>query len=282
MKSVSSLSLSQVMRSLSLSRVWNTINNNNKPHNANVPYIVNLFGISIKNVSMTQAVNWVTTKANPFSPKVGFFVNTHSINLGIENPEFITQLKQADALFADGSGMRIAARHCGFELQDNVNGTDMLPLLCQQCANHQRSIFFLGAQPGVAQTMVNKLTHQFPQLQIAGSHHGFINNHDDSLIQTINDSGCDVLLVAMGSPRQENWINQYKDQLQCRSILGVGGLFDFYSGRIPRAPLWLRKIGMEWTWRLLQEPQVKFKRYVLGNPLFLFRTYILGLAKKGE
>jgi N-acetylglucosaminyldiphosphoundecaprenol N-acetyl-beta-D-mannosaminyltransferase len=64
-------------------------------------------------------------------------------------------------------------------------------------------------------------------------------------------------------------------------VLAVGGLFDFFSGNIPRAPLWLRKLGGEWLWRLLQEPRVKFKRYVVGNPLFLFRTYILGLAKKG-
>lgn len=256
--------------------------NYNKPRIDNAPYIVKLFGLDIRNVSKTQAVNWMTTKANPLGPKVGFFVNAHSINLAVEHAEFNHQLNQADALFADGSGMRMAARHTNYQLQDNVNGTDVLPLLCQQCINHQRSIYLLGAAPGVAREMRDNLIRDFPKLSITGVHHGFINDSDNQqVINAINDSHCDVLLVAMGSPLQERWINQHKDKLQCRTVLAVGGLFDFFSGNIPRAPLWLRSLGGEWLWRLMQEPRVKFKRYVVGNPLFLFRTYVLGLAKKG-
>ena len=85
----------------------------------------------------------------------------------------------------------------------------------------------------------------------------------------------------MGSPVQEAWLLEHSAQLKCKTALAVGGLFDFYSGQIARSPLWLREIGLEWVWRLMQEPKEKFTRYVIGNPLFLFRVYVLGLAKKG-
>jgi exopolysaccharide biosynthesis WecB/TagA/CpsF family protein len=87
--------------------------------------------------------------------------------------------------------------------------------------------------------------------------------------------------VAMGSPVQEEWLKKHAPQLQCNTALAVGGLFDFYSGNIPRAPLWMRELGMEWVWRLLQEPKTKFKRYIIGNPRFLIQTFILNHTKRG-
>ncbi len=86
-------------------------------------------------------------------------------------------------------------------------------------------------------------------------------------------TGAAILLVAFGVPRQELWIDGWRGRLEPPVCLGVGGLFDFYSGRIPRAPLWMREIGLEWVWRLLQEPRRMWRRYVIGNPLFLFRVW---------
>lgn len=244
---------------------------------------ISLFGLSVKNTSMNEAVNWITnTHIQKDQTQIGFFINVHSINLSISNTTFFDQLSKADALFADGSGMRLAARKAGFLLKGNNNGTDMLPHLCRRCIKQNQSLYFLGAQPGVAQKAASELRSQFPGLNIAGTEHGYTDDkNSDDIIAAINKSGCDVLLVAMGSPMQEQWLLKHRDKLHCKTALAVGGLFDFYSGKISRSPMWLREIGMEWVWRLMQEPSNKFNRYVIGNPLFIYRTFFLGLANTG-
>ena len=93
------------------------------------------------------------------------------------------------------------------------------------------------------------------------------------MIETINASGADILLAAFGAPRQELWLARHQARLRPRVLMGVGGLFDFYSGSIPRAPIWMREVGLEWTWRLMQEPGRMWRRYLVGNPLFLYRVY---------
>jgi beta-1,4-glucosyltransferase len=241
-----------------------------------------LFGLKISNPLMQQAVDWVILRDQQVSTKIGFFVNAHSINLSLSQPAFHASLAQADILFADGSGVRMAANHAGYQLQENINGTDMLPHLCEACLTQGKSLYFLGAQQGIAAKAAENLSLQFPGLNIAGSHHGFFQpEHLEAVISSINASHCDILLVAMGSPYQEQWLLSLRQRLDCHTALAVGGLFDFYSGQLSRAPLWLRELGLEWIWRLLQEPISKFKRYMIGNPLFLFRVFILGLATKG-
>lgn len=245
---------------------------------------LSLFGLNVKNTSMAEAVDWIThiqTQQN--KTQIGFFINVHSINLSISNPTFFNQLSNANALFADGSGMRLAAKKAGFLLNGNNNGTDMLPHLCRSCVESNQSLYFFGAKPGIAKQAASALCNQFPGLNIAGTEHGYNeDNNAEQIIKSINNSGCDILLVAMGSPVQEQWLLEHRDKLQCKTALAVGGLFDFYSGNISRSPMWLREIGMEWVWRLLQEPRAKFNRYVIGNPLFLYRTFILGLVNTGE
>lgn len=260
-----------------------------------------VFGLKLKNSSMQEAVSWATDTPNiapqnlaintPVSnpsvrskhtTNIGFFINVNSINICQKQPDFHRTLQQADRLLADGSGMRLAAKSAGYLLKDNTNGTDMLPHLCLSCIEQSKSIYFLGSKPSVAAKAASNLTKQFPGLVIAGTQHGYIEpSQFKEQIDKINQSGCDILLVAMGSPFQEKWLLEHRDQLHCQTALAVGGLFDFYSGEISRAPLWLRELGLEWGWRLWQEPMAKFKRYVIGNPLFLFRIYVLGLASKG-
>ena len=178
----------------------------------------------------------------------------------------------ADFVFADGSGVRFAANYKGVSLRDNVNGTDLLPYLCRNSVQNRQRIFLLGSSPEVVERTANNLTEMFPGLDVSGTQHGFFNKHDcAALIEKINRVNTDILLVALGSPIQEIWLQKNKSMLNVRTAIAVGGLFDFYSGRIPRAPLWMRKHGIEWIWRLMQEPVKKFKRYVIGNPLFLIR-----------
>jgi N-acetylglucosaminyldiphosphoundecaprenol N-acetyl-beta-D-mannosaminyltransferase len=241
-----------------------------------------LFGLNIDNSTIQEAADWATHSVKAKTPNIAFYVNAHSINLAIKTPSFLNILQQSDALFADGSGMRIAAKTAGYKLKGNNNGTDMLPHICANCVEHNKSLFLLGANPGTAEQAAKNLRKQHPKLNIAGVQHGYINKENTSaLIGEINQSGCDILLVALGSPLQESWLLTHRSALQCQTALAVGGLFDFYSGHIARAPMWLRELGFEWLWRLMQEPKTKFIRYVIGNPLFLFRIYCLGLASKG-
>lgn len=240
----------------------------------------NLFGITISNTRLDQALNWIAPAAPWSGCRIGFFLNVNSINLALKNPQLMTDLRSSDCVFADGSGIRLAASHVGVRLRANLNGTDLLPHICRMAINRDRSLFLLGSAPGVAQKAAQNLQSTFPGLRIAGYQHGYFKQADSaSIIDAINASGADICLVAMGSPLQENWLTQHAHQLCCSTALAVGGLLDFYSGRIPRAPLWLRELGMEWVWRLLQEPKSKFNRYIIGNPLFLFRTFVLNQAR---
>jgi N-acetylglucosaminyldiphosphoundecaprenol N-acetyl-beta-D-mannosaminyltransferase len=245
---------------------------------------LSLFGLKINNTSMAEAVNWIIKpKCQTNKAQIIFFINAYSINLSISKPSFFKQLLKADTLFAEGSGMRLAARKAGSLLKGNNNGTDMLPYLCKSCIKNSQSLYFLGAKPGIAKKAAEVLCEQFPELNIVGTEHGYNDaSSTKQIIKKINNSACDVLLVAMGSPLQEEWLLEHEAQLNCKSALAVGGLFDFYSNKISRSPMWLREIGLEWIWRLLQEPSSKFYRYVIGNPLFLYRTFLLDLVNKGE
>ncbi|MDG1751746.1 MAG: WecB/TagA/CpsF family glycosyltransferase [Thalassotalea sp.] len=245
--------------------------------------ILSLFGLQVKNTNMKEAVRWITDPCGKQQKtKVGFFVNVHSVNLSINNKLFFNLLSKADALFADGSGIRLAATKAGYRLKGNNNGTDLLPHLCESTIKNNQSIYLLGSKPTIADKAAKNLKHTFPGLKIAGTQHGYSQLTDKELIENINKSQCDVLLVAMGSPIQEKWLMDNHEKLTCTTALAVGGLFDFYSGTISRSPLWLRQLGMEWLWRLIQEPSKKFNRYVIGTPLFLYRTYFKNLVHLGE
>jgi len=229
-----------------------------------------LQNVRVDNSTMMAAVNWVLNTNNKIGIRVGNFINVNSINLARNNVEFSQVLSSADKSFADGSGVRLGARFQGVNLLDNVNGTDLLPLLCERLSRTDKSIFFLGSSPGVAKRAAEKLMRQYPGLKVVGHHHGYFSESEDAdVVRKINQSKADICLVAMGSPQQETWIEQRRHRLNVGCALAVGGLFDFYSGRIPRAPLWVRMLGCEWVWRLAQEPVKKFSRYVIGNPLFV-------------
>lgn len=242
------------------------------------PKEFSLYGLTINNDSIAEAINWISGDRESRCKKA-YFINVNSINLSLKNAVLFNNLLAGDKLFADGSGVRLAAAHLGFHLRANLNGTDLLPHICNALSKSGKSVFFLGAAPGIAESASNNLKKQFPELDIAGCFHGYFNkNESQAVIDMINHSKAHTLLVAFGSPIQENWLSMYSDQLQCANALAVGGLFDFFSGKIPRAPEWMRSIGAEWIWRLWQEPVAKFKRYVLGNPLFIFNTFILNKA----
>ena len=238
-----------------------------------MPPVINFFGIPVLNTTMTEAVDWVVASALGKKNKLMAFVNPDCLNIAWKDASYRTVLLAADRVLPDGIGVHLGCRMLGLALRANVNGTDMFPILCEAAARERLPIYLLGARPGVAQAAAANMVKRHPDLKIAGTRDGyFLPAEDESVVDAINASGARILLVAFGVPRQELWLSRWRDRLAPPVSMGVGGLLDFYSGRIPRAPVWVREMGLEWVYRLLQEPGRMWMRYVIGNPLFLLRV----------
>lgn len=234
-----------------------------------LPYRPRIFGVPCDNVTMQQALDQLDEMVKKHS-SFGAFINAHCLNIACRDREYAKILDQADAVWPDGSGVRMAGRIRKFPVPDNVNGTDMFPLICGK----PYRIYMLGGAPGVAEKAMAKAREKFPAAEFVGAAPGFFSDaaQEQSVIEEINRLDPDILLVAMGVPKQEKWIAAHRKELVCGAALAVGGLLDFVSERIPRAPMWMRRLGIEWCYRLYREPRRMFRRYVLGNPLFLLRV----------
>jgi N-acetylglucosaminyldiphosphoundecaprenol N-acetyl-beta-D-mannosaminyltransferase len=263
----------------------------------NLPHLVDpifIFKIRLRNISMLQTLEEIKltikehtlTQAQNVRRKI-YFVNPDCLNKtftssAMDYREILENPGTQNWIFADGIGINIAIDLMGYPKNENVNGTDLMPRIAELAAGEGFSFFLLGARPGVAEKTKIKLQSLFPTLHIKGTHHGYFDHVKDSprIVKLINELKVDILFVAFGVPYQERWIEKWFPHLNCPVVIGVGGLFDFYSGRIKRAPRWLRDIGLEWVFRLMMEPRRMFKRYVIGNPVFLIRVFKLRNAAR--
>jgi N-acetylglucosaminyldiphosphoundecaprenol N-acetyl-beta-D-mannosaminyltransferase len=233
---------------------------------------VRLFDLPIDNVTMREAVERIVAQCDRTAPRQVCFVNADCVNLSFKNPAYRRVLQSSWMVLADGIGMKLAGRAFGRDIRENLCGTDVFVGLCQSLAGTGKKLFLLGGRPGVAEGVVSWIERNHPGVRIAGTHHGYFTaDQEPDVIRQIAESQADILLVAFGAPRQDQWINGHLAATGVRVALGVGGLFDYYCGRIPRAPLWVREIGMEWLFRVYQEPKRLWKRYFLGNAVFLAR-----------
>ena len=239
-----------------------------------------LFGLDLVNADVEETLDWLCARLDADWPTRVAFLNAHCANQAVRDPAYRTALQSADAVLPDGSGIALALRLRGDTLAANLNGTDLTPRLCRRLAASGHSVFLLGGRPGIADAAAAALVREEPGLIIAGTQHGYFNtDQQDQVIRDINASGADVVLVAMGVPAQDVWLHGNAARLRATLTFGVGGLFDFLSGRIPRAPEVLRHTGLEWTYRLYQEPRRMWRRYVLGNPAFVARAAMAALPK---
>jgi N-acetylglucosaminyldiphosphoundecaprenol N-acetyl-beta-D-mannosaminyltransferase len=203
------------------------------------------------------------------------FVNPDCVNIARRNPAYRHAVNRAELVAPDGIGMRIAGKILGTGFRQNVNGTDLFPRLCERLDRDGGRLYLLGGRPGVAEGVADWIGRHHPGVAIAGLQHGYFDIGDqDAVIERIRASHADVLLVAMGAPRQDLWIREHAPRTGVKVAMGVGGLFDFYADRIPRAPQWLREIGLEWTFRLYQEPRRMWRRYLVGNFSFLTAVFL--------
>lgn len=235
--------------------------------------LVSLFGMQMCDDSIAEVADTLVTRAVERARFKGYFVNAHCVNVAARDVAYREILQRAPYVFADGVGMAIAGRMLKRPLINNVNGTDLMPALCRRAARRGVPMALLGSRPGTASACAYRLQAIYPGLDICWVGHGFLSeNKEAKLLPGLNASGARILLVAKGVPRQEKWIDRYAPDLDIPVILGVGALFDFYSGRTRRAPLLVRRMRMEWIFRMLLEPRRLAGRYLKGNPLFVARV----------
>ncbi|HWC90556.1 MAG TPA: WecB/TagA/CpsF family glycosyltransferase [Pirellulales bacterium] len=234
---------------------------------------VSVLGVEIVDLSLAEAIHLLQHMlAAPVQhTQTLYFVNAHTLNLAYENEAYRATLNTATCVFGDGTGVRWGARLKGVRLKANLNGTDVMPALMAATDTVGYRYFLLGAKPSTVTGAAQACLRHYPGWQLVGCHHGFSNEEETAaLIERINQARPHMLLVGMGNPLQEQWIDRYRDQLHVPLCVGVGGLFNYLSGDVDRAPGWLRRLGHEWV-HVLWRHKYKWRRYLVGNPKFLFR-----------
>ncbi len=203
------------------------------------------------------------------------YVNAHVLNQSQESPALHEALTNADLVYCDGYGVRLAAKAMEAEVPHRMTGADWVWGLASLCETQELSVYLLGSDPGVAAEAADRLRRWYPRLEVVGTHHGYFetgSEHDQRVVEDINRCRPDIVLVGMGSPKQEAWVQAHAHELETDVLWTVGALFDYVSGRVPRAPAWLADNGLEWIFRLAIEPNRMWRRYLLGNPQFVSRV----------
>ncbi|MDX8502479.1 WecB/TagA/CpsF family glycosyltransferase [Mesorhizobium sp. VK4C] len=231
-----------------------------------------ILGISVLAIRWDDAVTLLSRLvAERRFTKVSF-LNAHNANLACSDPVFAEALDDFLVL-PDGVGVDIAAKLLyGAPFPDNLNGTDFVPAFLQ-ASTRPLTVALLGATRVNAEAASVKLSALAVQHKFVVVHDGYFSPAEEpAIVERIARLRPDVLLVAMGVPRQELWIARHIDARHCILPIAVGALLDFLSGTVPRAPLWMRRLRLEWLFRLWIEPGRLWRRYVVGNPLFLWRV----------
>jgi N-acetylglucosaminyldiphosphoundecaprenol N-acetyl-beta-D-mannosaminyltransferase len=224
----------------------------------------------VDNVSVREALELILRPATSGRARFVAFAHPHALNLARFDADLRKHLAEADAVLPDGVGLRIASRILGTPIAANVNGTDLLPVLCREAAARGVKLAFVGAKPGVADRAAANLRRAHAGLDIAFVRDGYLDPTSTiATLETIRSLGRVVVLVGMGSPVQERWCRDARTHAPEATFVTVGGLFDFFSGDVPRAPVAVRELGLEWAFRMVQDPKRLAKRYLVGNPVFL-------------
>ena len=232
-----------------------------------------ILGVPVFVGTKAEAVDKIDAEYNAQKSTIVAFANANALNVAAIDDRFRNVLKGC-LVMNDGIGVDAASRILfGSRFPQNLNGTDFTPTYFKNTRNNYR-IFFLGSSSGVAERAASRLIEMCGgRHKIAGCQNGYSRAGDNiGIVAKIVASDADVVLVAMGNPVQEMWLADNLEATGCRLGFGVGALFDFLSGDVPRAPAWVRSARLEWFYRLVREPGRLWRRYVLGNPIFLWRV----------
>lgn len=216
---------------------------------------ITLLGVRIDDVTMVEAMAQIAAFIRIRTPHQIATVNPEFVMTAQHNTAFASVLQAADLAVPDGVGLKIAARLTGQRLHGRVSGVDLCEQLAAASQAHGWRLYLLGAAPGVANATATVLQRRFPGVVIAGAYAGSPRPQDELAIRArITEARPDVLLVAYGAPAQDLWIARNQPTLRVPVAIGVGGTFDYLSGRVLRAPRWMRQLGLEWLFRLIRQP----------------------------
>lgn len=236
---------------------------------------ITLLDVRVDDVTMDQALDMIAAFIDQGGPHHVVTVNPEFVMAAQRDPAFRAVLNAAQLAVPDGVGLNVAARWTGQQLRGRVPGVELCERLAALSAQRGYRIYLLGAAPGVAQTTAAVLERRFPGVVIVGCFAGSPRLEDEAEIrERIRVARPDLLLVAYGAPQQDLWIARQQPMLKIPVALGVGGTFDFLSGRVVRAPGWMRRLGLEWLFRLIRQPW-RWRRIwtaVVRFPLSVWRS----------
>ncbi|QSR36407.1 glycosyltransferase [Marinobacterium iners] len=188
-------------------------------------------------------------------------------------------VRECDIINIDGMGVVLGARLLGHNVPERVAGVDLFHELLAMSASKGYPVYLLGAKDEVVGETARRVQQLYPGLKLAGYHHGYFWDDEEAMVNKVRESGAQLLFVAITSPKKENFINRWRDQLGVTFVMGVGGTFDVVAGKVKRAPVWMQKWGLEWLYRVIQEPRRMWKRYLVTNSKFAWMLLRAKLAK---
>lgn len=213
-----------------------------------------VLGVWVDRVTMDQAAQIAEQFIQLREPSLIATANAEMVMLAQQDEELAAILRSCELVLADGAGVVWAAGRLGHRVPERVAGFDLTQELLLRSAQHGYRVFWLGAAPGIAEAAIQKATQKYPGLITAGFQDGFFSADDQDVIRLIHEAKPDILLCALGVPKQEKWLSKNKALLQVPVLIGVGGTFDVMAGIVKRAPVWMQKAGLEWSYRLLSQP----------------------------
>jgi exopolysaccharide biosynthesis WecB/TagA/CpsF family protein len=234
---------------------------------------VGILGIPVARLDRVEALERIERLLRSEHPALIAFANAHTLNVAQSDVAFCSVLRNASLVLNDGIGVKLAGLMLGAGFHENLNGSDLLPEILALAATRGWRVYLLGGRPGVAERASEQMRAAQPRLVICGMHHGYFNAEEtQGVLASIRQARTDLLLVAMGNPRQELWLARHLEHTGAALGVGTGAFLDFQAGVVKRAPTWMNRLGVEWIFRLAQEPGRLASRYLLGNPVFLGRV----------
>lgn len=233
---------------------------------------VTILGFQIDSITMVEAIQRIRGFIKDRSPHQVITANSLMLNASMDNKCLKRVYQRSPLVVPDSIGILLAGKILGQPLAERVAGIDLMYQLFALGQKEGYSIYLLGAKAGVAAQAAQHIRQQFPGLKITGSHHGYFDEREESLvIKEISSLKLDILFVGLNIPRQELWIDKHLNSLGVPVIIGIGGSLDVISGRIKRAPETMQNMGLEWLWRTIVEPW-RVRRIAL-LPVFLWNVY---------
>ena len=242
---------------------------------------VHMFGVPVDACDLEGCVDWIDLQVKQNATRHIVLVNAAKLVKAQWDEELAAIIRKADLVGADGVPVVWVSKIFGNPLPGRLNGTDLMYRLFELSVQKGYRLFLLGARTQVIQKAVDNLQQMYPGIQIAGYRCGYFQDEQeiDSAIRMIAESETDVLLVGMSSPMKEKFVRKYIDRFHVKVIHGVGGSFDILGGLTRRAPVWMQNYGLEWFYRLCQEPKRLWKRYLVLNSLFIGMTLKEGFKR---